>query len=55
MEKLIVEEHGFIGEKDYQKIKGILNKKNDYLSEHEFEYFNAIFNATPQIFLNKEK
>ena len=55
MEKLIVEENGFIGEKDYQKIKGILNKKNDYLSEHEFEYFNAIFNATPQIFLNKEK
>ena len=55
MEKLIVEENGFIGEKDYHKIKGILNKKNDYLSEHEFEYFNAIFNATPQIFLNKEK
>ena len=47
MEKLIVEGNGFIEEQDYQKIKKILNKKSDYLSEHEFEYFNAIFNATP--------
>ena len=47
MEKLIVEENVFIREKDYQKIKEILNKKSYYLSKHEFEYFNAIFNATP--------
>ncbi len=54
MEKLIVE-NKFIKEKDYQKIKKILNKKDDYFCEHEFANFNAIFNATPWIFLNNWK
>lgn len=53
MEKLIVEEIGVIKEEDYQKVKEMLNKRDDYFCEHEFEYFNAIFNATPRIFSNK--
>lgn len=46
MEKLIVED-SFIKEKEYQKIKENMNKKDDYFYEHEFSDFNAIFNATP--------
>ena len=47
MEKLIVEKMGFIKEEEYQKVKKILNKKENYFYEHEFCNFNAIFNATP--------
>lgn len=45
MEKLVVE-NLFIKEKEYQKIKENMNKKDDYFCEHEFINFNAIFNAT---------
>lgn len=55
MEKLIVEKLEIIREEDYQKVKKTLNKKDDYFYEQEFGNFNAIFNATPQIFLNKQK
>jgi len=51
MEKLIVEENGFIEEEIYQKIKKETNKKSDFLDEHEF----SDFNATAQINLNKCK
>lgn len=47
MENLIVKRIEIIKEEDYQKIKKKLNKKEDYFYEQEFEYFNAIFNATP--------
>lgn len=41
MEKLIVEENGFIEEEIYQKIKKETNKKSDFLDEHEFSDFTA--------------
>lgn len=47
MENLIIERIKIIKEEDYQKIKKKLNKKENYFCEQEFEYFNAIFNATP--------
>lgn len=55
MEKLIVEEV-------YQKIKREMNKKGDYFTPEEvkqftniYRNFNAIFNATPRIFVNNHK
>lgn len=54
MEKLIVEENGFIKEAIYQRIKKEMNKKDDYFTLNElkqftniYNNFNAIFNATP--------
>ena len=35
MEKIIVEEIGFIKEDEYQKIKEKMNKKDDYFCKHE--------------------
>lgn len=42
MEKLIVEESEIIKEEDYQRIKQILGKKDDYLFEDELCNFNAV-------------
>lgn len=41
MEKLI-KEIGFVKEEDYQKIKKILSKKDDYLYSNELYNFNAV-------------
>jgi hypothetical protein len=42
MEKIIVEQIGFIKEENYQEIKKFLNKKDDLFNEHEFYNFNAV-------------
>ena len=62
MEKLIVEENGFIKKAIYQRIKKEMNKKDDYFTLNElkqftniYNNFNAIFNAKPWIFLNIQR
>ena len=37
MEKLIIEENGFIEEEKYQRIKKEMKKKNDYFTAFEYE------------------
>ncbi len=55
MGKLIVEEKEIIPEEKYQIIKEKIGKKENLFTKQEFEDFNAIFNATPQIFVNMQK
>lgn len=55
MENLVVEKKKIIKEEQYQIIKEKIGKKEDLFTKQEFGNFNAIFNAMPQIFADKQK
>lgn len=42
MEKIIIEQIGYIKEENYQKVKKFFNKKDDLFNEQEFYNFNAV-------------